>query len=58
MKSNNNDILNVISEFKDIKNEFERFINEIYRECLEKILKNDENINNTVKVKFNEIKNS
>ena len=50
MKSNNNDILNVISEFKDIKNEFERFINEIYRECLEKILKNDENINNTVKV--------
>ena len=58
MKSNNNDILNVISEFKDIKNEFERFINEIYRECLEKILKNDENINNIVKVKFNEIKNS
>ena len=56
MKSNNNDILNVILEFNDIKNQFERFSDEIYRECLEKILKNDENINNTVKGKFNEIK--
>ena len=27
-------------------------------ECLEKILKNDENINNQIKVKFFEIKNS
>ena len=39
MKSNNNDILNVISELNDIKNQFERFSNEIYMECLEKILK-------------------
>ena len=56
MKSNNNDILNVILEFNDIKNQFERFSDEIYREGLEKILKNYENINNTVKGKFNEIK--
>ena len=58
MKSNNNDIVNVISELNDIKNQFERFSNEIYMECLEKILKNDENINNQIKVKFFEIKNS
>ena len=38
MKSTNNDILNVILEFNDIKNQFERFSDEIYRECLEKIL--------------------